>query len=297
MTLGVLEPLLRELIGHAEEARLQGLTPRVAFDCDKTLIDGDIGEATLASMTLSGSLPERDAWWEPLGAVLSAEALQNLIDRYQRARQAMSVSPELFSELWGAYEALCQADIKAGYLYAARIWLGCSLSGLQARSAEAVSRALAMSLAPCPHAGGLVSRGVRPRPVMRALIDALHQADIEVWVVSSSERSLVQALTPHLGVMPERVIAIDFEPHAGLVSAQPVEPCPIGSGKTERYLSVHEHPPLGMFGDSRHDLPLMQTAGWGALIDHGHVELLQRATALGAHIIPAAEVSAAHFMK
>lgn len=283
--------LLQEVCVRAQKARLMGIIPRVAFDCDQTLIDGDIGEATLATVILNGELPRQQAWWAPLLEILDESVLKTLKTRYELESKQGLISPDLFHQIWTAYEMLCQRNIREGYLLAARIWLGLSEQQMTERCHYFVSEALKNDLHPCPKTGSIVSRGVRPRPYMMALIKALTAQEIEVWIVSSSQRQLVQILAPHLGIPPQRVLGIDFhiDEHIG---ADPIEPCPIAQGKSERFLSVHQNPPLGMFGDSRYDLPLMETSGWGVLIDHGSVAVVQMAQKLGVvQILPASEVS------
>ena len=136
-----------------------------------------------------------------------------------------------------------------------------------------------------------MSRGVRVRSVMTSLIGELERAGVEVWVVSSSQRALVQAVAPHLQLSPTRVLGIDVQHEQGRSGVRPVEPCPVAEGKSARFLAELGEPPIGMFGDSRYDLPLMQTAGWGALIDHNNPALARAAEALGVHVIPASLVS------
>jgi len=286
-----LNSLLRELLRRADEAQRAGLTPRVAFDCDQTLIDGDIGEATLASLTLSGELPTQAEWWSPLKAVLGQEGLQSLFDRYEQARRSGAVPVGLFQALWRAYEALCEAHILEGYLFAATVWYGAPASQLTERCEEVAKRALTTEVRACPKTGGVVSRGVRVRPVMRSLVRALQGAGVEVWVVSSSQRGLVQAIAPYLDIPSARVLGIDLKLEQGRSGLTPVEPCPVAEGKSQRFISEHGAPPIGMLGDSRYDLPLMRTAGWGALIDHGQPVLAQLAQEEGFHVIPSSVVS------
>jgi len=285
--LGPLSPLFNELLERAAERRAQGSTPRVAFDCDQTLIEGDIGEAALATLALRAELPTEQSWWAPLETAIGAQARDELRLQYLEARDAQRVPPALCRALLAAYESLCKRDVRQGYLFAAGVWQGRALEE-QARLAEdLVGQALSAPLSPCDQTETLSSRGVRVRPLMRALVKALEAEGVEVWVVSSSERSLVAALATRLGLSSSQVLGLDFELIEGRVTGQPIEPIVIERGKCERFMSVHAEPPIGMFGDSQYDLPLMELSAWGVLIDHGDEALAARARALGVYIIPA----------
>jgi phosphoserine phosphatase len=274
---------------------------RVAFDCDKTLIQGDIGEATLATLLLRGALKGGEAWWRPLEerGLINACPQEGLQTRYLQALNSkQGVNPALFEELWTAYEGLCALDIQEGYLLAARCWAGYTPQEARALAHAEVSEALQRPITPCEQTSRLAPRGVRVRPLMRELIDRLHAEGVEVWVVSSSQQYTVEAMVAHLGVPPERVMGIELHStEGGEVGHDCVRPAPIEEGKRACYLAAHGTPPVAMFGDSRYDLPLMEASGWGVLIDHdnpegseGINELRARAEALGAHIIHASLV-------
>jgi phosphoserine phosphatase len=272
---------------------------RIAFDCDKTLIQGDIGEATLATLLLRGGLKAGALWWRPLEerGLISACPEGGLRARYERALSSEEgVTPSLFAELWAAYEGLCALDIQEGYLLAARCWAGYTPHEARASARDEVSEALERPLTPCELTQGHAPRGVRVRPLMRELIERLHAEGVEVWVVSSSQQYTVEAMVAHLGVPPERVMGIEFHStEEAVVGHDCVTPAPIEEGKRACYLAAHGAPPVAMFGDSRYDLPLMEASGWGVLIDHESPDKLSevraRAEALGAHVIHASLVN------
>ncbi len=299
MSLGPLTPAYEHInalcLTHGEALARRGVPLRVAFDCDKTLIAGDIGEASFARLLSQGRVLSCDEWW----AALPAREVSALRPAYEREAARVAVErarggePEplnaaLFDDLWRAYESLCAREIREGYLFAARCCTGYALSEARALADEMVEEALASPVT----AGRGPSLGVRPRPAMRALVSALEGRGVEVWVVSSSQDLLVERLvTRELGVRGERVIGVGFELDArGALSSRPVEPCPIDEGKRARFLASLGEPPLVMVGDSRYDLPLMRASAGGVFVDHGRAELRAQAEALGAVVVLAQEL-------
>lgn len=300
MTLGPLTPALEHIRALASSSPAAGRAPdhplRVAFDCDKTLVAGDIGEAAFARLISQGRVRSLDAWWAPLPAE-EARALRPAYEREAAriaAERARGGEPEplnarLFGDLWGSYERLCALNIREGYLFAARCFTGYTPREAAALAAEQVEEALSSPVT----AGEGPCLGVRPRPAMRALVAALEGEGLEVWVVSSSHEALVTPLvTRELGVPSGRVIAVGFELDAesGLLSPSPVEPCPIEEGKRTRFLEQLGAPPLLMVGDSRYDLPLMRASAGGVFVDHGRAVLRAEAEELGALIISAEDL-------
>lgn len=299
MSLGPLIPALELInalsLAHGERLARLGVPLRVAFDCDKTLVAGDIGEASFARLLSQGRVLSCDEWWAPLPAA-EASALRPAYEReaarvaVERARggEPEPLNAALFDHIWSAYESLCARDIREGYLFAARCFTGYLPQEAAALAAEMVEEALASPVT----SGEGPCLGVRPRPAMRALVSALEGVGVEVWVVSSSQELFVERLvTQELGVRAGRVIGVGFELDArGALSARPVEPCPIEEGKRARFLETFGEPPLVMVGDSRYDLPLMRVSAGGVFVDHGRADLRAEAEALGALMIPSQEL-------
>ena len=70
-------------------------TPRVVFDCDQTLIEGDIGEYTLAYM-LHHKLSHTDPqWWSYLSSVLDDDSLY--LAYQAECKQTTALSDHIFT--------------------------------------------------------------------------------------------------------------------------------------------------------------------------------------------------------
>ena len=290
-----------EAARHPEE-------PRFAFDCDQTLIRGDLGEATYRRALAHRWIISHDAWWRHLdvGEIGSAPERAAWRVAYERESQARSLSggyaeglprvDTLSAELWSAYETLCRVDVRSGYIYAAR-------SVYQRLDVEVATLALT-ALADDP--------AVEERSSMRSFVE--HLADSgEVWVVSSSQAEIVRALARRYKISDARVVGIDFRCDAkGRYTDELIHPAPIDAAKVDAFKAaakdvseIAPHDSVSdrsapsptargltlMVGDSRYDLPMMRYAACAILIDHKRsTELTRAAFELGATCIPYSSV-------
>ncbi|MBI2945558.1 MAG: haloacid dehalogenase-like hydrolase [Candidatus Wallbacteria bacterium] len=100
----------------------------------------------------------------------------------------------------------------------------------------------------------------------RNLIRALQGKGWDVWIVSASNRWIVQAGAPYLGVAPSRVVGIDLVVRDGVLTSELAYPVTWGLGKVaaiERFIGAR---PDFASGDSRGDLEMMEQARRLALL-------------------------------
>ncbi len=100
----------------------------------------------------------------------------------------------------------------------------------------------------------------------RNLIAALHGAGWEVWIVSASNRWIVQAAAPSVGVDPSHVIGIDLVVEDGILTDRLAYPVTWGQGKVAAIEQLIGRLPDLVAGDSRGDLEMLQSARRGALL-------------------------------
>ena len=70
-------------------------------------------------------------------------------------------------------------------------------------------------------------------PMQKELIERLHNAGVEVWVVSASNRWSVEAGALYFGIEPENVIAMKVKVKDGILTDEFVPPVLHGEGKVE----------------------------------------------------------------
>ncbi len=94
---------------------------------------------------------------------------------------------------------------------------------------------------------------------MAALVAALHKAGVELWAVSSTSRWVVAEGLREFGIPEERLLAAEVRVTDGLIGAEIVN-VPTGEGKAAALARVGLHHPDAVFGNSIHDLAMLEMA-------------------------------------
>jgi phosphoserine phosphatase len=96
-------------------------------------------------------------------------------------------------------------------------------------------------------------------PEMARLAAALGKAGVELWAVSSTNRWVVAEGTREFGIPAERVVAADMRVVNGVISSEILE-VPTGAGKAVALRRVGLSHPDAVFGNSVHDLAMLEMA-------------------------------------
>jgi phosphoserine phosphatase len=102
---------------------------------------------------------------------------------------------------------------------------------------------------------------VQPRifEEMAALLAKLDQAGVELWAVSSTNKWVVAEGARGFGIPEERVLAAEVRVADGLITADLVD-VPTGEGKAVALKRVGLARPDAVFGNSVHDLAMLELA-------------------------------------
>ena len=98
------------------------------------------------------------------------------------------------------------------------------------------------------------------------LFEAIDSMGGEVWIVSASHRWIIEVAVRELGIPAERVIAGDLECIDSKLTSRVIEPFPNGIGKAKAIAKRIGSTPRVAFGNSRHDLPMLECAESAVLI-------------------------------
>lgn len=164
------------------------------------------------------------------------------------ARGMVVAGPD-YGSVFEEYEARCRLDTDAGYA-----WAVSSMAGLNEGDAIGTS-----VLAWAAH------RHLVPEAI-RELLTWLEASGVEVWLVSASNRWVIETAAAELGVPPERVIAMSMDIVHGQLDGEVHRPLSNGPGKArliEQRIGVR---PLLAVGNSRHDLAMLKQAYLGAVV-------------------------------
>jgi phosphoserine phosphatase len=110
-------------------------------------------------------------------------------------------------------------------------------------------------------AAGYVSEFVLPRVFaeMADLIAALRGQGAELWAVSSTNKWVVSAGVRSFGIPEERVLAAEVKVQSGIITSDLVD-VPTGEGKAASLRRVGLPQPDAVFGNSIHDLAMLDIA-------------------------------------
>lgn len=156
--------------------------------------------------------------------------------------------------VWIEYLHRCALNTLDGYYYIAQVMADLREAQLQELAADFVARELQ----------GQVFAA------QKHLFQALEQAGHEVWIVSASNRWLIEAAAPLLELSPARVCAMDSELEAGRLSDRPRGPIVQGVGKVEIIQQRIQKRPLLAMGNSHGDAAMLQYAEHAVVIDSEH---------------------------
>lgn len=267
--------------------------PAAAFDWDETVIEHDVGDALyfyqvdhlafdFASEDFWALIPEahRQAWRTEVGPLLGLSPSDAQVHpAYQTYRHRG----------YRLYGEILQAPIEVGFPWFTQVLSGMTVAQVEARAEAVLEHCLAESLGEILVWGAdgvepvRVRCGLRFRPAMIALIQALQAHDFQVWVVTATNRWTVSVMARRLGIPDERVIGMETELDGagGRLTTRLVEPAPYFAGKATCLRAALGSARLILAaGDSPSDEALLQMADAARLlIAPRNAALLARAQA------------------
>jgi phosphoserine phosphatase len=280
--------------------------PLIVFDCDQTLIQGDVGEILLSflwknrlvqSIAPFEALLIKDAFGEETGNLM-----------LETMSVALRDSQKYFAYLWDLYKLLYETKVSCALTFAA----GC-LEHFEAHQRQSVCQQifeqaltwdlafedlkadylgianpqLLLSLTPqdletryddlfdCPKS---IWVHVQPFLAQMSLMQVFQEHQFEVAVISGSAQLIVEEVARLFKLPLKQVVALHFE--NGVL----LEPAPIHHRKIEACLHHFGRLPLMMFGDSLNDVPLMEKSTYALLVDYQKNQVVEKARHMGAMI-------------
>jgi HAD superfamily phosphoserine phosphatase-like hydrolase len=177
------------------------------------------------------------------------------------------------------YEAQCRQDLRSAYVRLVSTLIG--------GRTEAEARGMALEALSIGERRG----HLEIREPIRELVWALHRHGWDVWIVTASPEVLVQALAERMGIHPDRVVGMR-SPLGGDGRYAPIvtDPITFREGKVEALRAAAGRDPVFAAGDSGSDAPLLGTARYALLLDHGDPELRAEGEARGWWIEPGGRI-------
>ncbi len=122
------------------------------------------------------------------------------------------------------------------------------------------------------------------RGAMKGLVAGLQGEGFETWIVSASNRWIVHAAAPSVGIPQDRVLGIETQVADGVLTTRPLYPRPCNQGKVDaiqKHIGVR---PVFAFGDSMGDFEMLAYAEQPLVVgrrDLGDNELVRQASSRG----------------
>ena len=231
------------------------------FDCDDTLVKGDIGEAMLYFQLehFLFRLSPGTLWPDHP----KHEELNNLYDGLSHLPPEKAVHDRRFVSF-----AEMVLDWYFGQLADGRTEKACSdivrlFAGFTRSEAMQIAEATAKRELGSPVQRTVIGhhdlpRGIRFIKQTIDLFELLRSKGFEIWIVSGSNQWSVEAVCERIGIRNDHVIGIDLEKENQALTPVIKQPVPVLEGKVAALKSRTQSPPAIVVSDSTYDIPLFE---------------------------------------
>jgi len=234
--------------------------PLAVFDCDGTIIKGDIGESMFYRQIehFAFRVSPAEVWPDhPQRAEL--DRTFSILAATPASARRSHTAFDLFSRLLVTryFDQLAGGNIAKACTEIVQLFAGFTLDEVHAFAEATLAEELDMPLSQISLGGRSLPRGAR---FLRESVDLLHTLQdhgFDIFSVSGSSKWSVEPVLAYLGVPADRVIGIDLHLEEGILSTEPQKPVPIHGGKVEALRRFDQRPPVLVASDSRHDIPLL----------------------------------------
>ncbi len=233
--------------------------PLSVFDCDGTIIQGDIGEAMFYRQIEHALFR-----FSPAEIWTDYPERGELDRRYQRLRgmptdEERSAFAEMllswyFDQLAARRTSKACADI-------VRLFAGFSPDEIRSIADDTLAYELSAPIGKRPLGKRTVPTGIRYIAESRQLFHTVREKGFDILVISGSAVWGVQSVFKRLDFPPDRVFGIDLEVDGNVLAARVKTPVPVLEGKVSLLGQLSAEKPAVVFSDSVYDVPLFLASG------------------------------------
>jgi phosphoserine phosphatase len=236
-----------------------GPRPVAIFDCDGTVIKGDVGEAMFYRQI------EQFLFRRSPAELWSEHPLHEELDgRFRRLAAlppaARRDSPDFtpFAEILLSYYhgQIAEGHVAKACADIVRLLAGFTLGEVRAIAEATCADELAAPLGTRRLGSRDIPRGIRFLVDALDLVRELQQRNFEIWAVSGSNRWSVEPVFARLGIGSDRVVGLEMRQQNGLITSEAIEPVPIREGKIPAFQRATSRVPVFVASDSKNDVPL-----------------------------------------
>jgi phosphoserine phosphatase len=234
--------------------------PLAVFDCDGTVIQGDIGESMFYRQIehFAFRVSPAEVWHDHPGRSELGKAYSTLVATPESKRRMHPAFDPFAGLLLSWYhDQLAEGKITKACTDIVQLFAGFTLAEVRAFAEATFNEELQSPMGHCSLGGRPLPRGARFLRETVDLLQTLQQHGFDILAISGSNKWSVEPVFAHLGVPAEQVVGIDLVVNDNTLSAEPRTPIPIQHGKVEALRRIDARSPVLVASDSRNDIPLL----------------------------------------
>jgi phosphoserine phosphatase len=251
-------PALRDCLARHSD-HTSGKAPLAIFDCDGTVIKGDIGEAMLYYQL------EHFLFRVSPASIWEDHPQRQELDKLFSALKG--TSPEQIAHV-PSFPAFCdivlswyfgqiaEGNVEKACANIVQLLTGFSLPEVRYIAEATLVRELEQSFGERLLGRRTLPTGIRFIKETVELLDTLREEGFEIWAVSGSSKWSVEPVFNRLGVPEERILGIELLSKDGVLLPEVRKPVPIRGKKVDALRAHRKEPPALVASDSRNDIPL-----------------------------------------
>ncbi|MBX2992154.1 MAG: haloacid dehalogenase-like hydrolase [Bacteroidetes bacterium] len=255
-------PDLQEFVREAA-SNTGSYRPVAVFDCDGTIIKGDIGEAMFYYQIEHFLLRVNPAnIWLDHPKREELDTLYTLLSSLPSERRTQDRRYLSFAEMlleW-YFDQLAEGRTEKACSDIVKLLGKFSEAEVRQIALATYNEELAAPLSVRKFGKITVPRGIRYISESVALLKELQQLDFDIWAISGSNKWSVQPVFQQLGIQRDHIIGIDLHTTGNTLSPKVQTPVPVLNGKVETLQALISDPPLVVVSDSMYDAPLFEYA-------------------------------------
>jgi phosphoserine phosphatase len=287
-------PVAKQLSSWLEERSKQKKGVLAVFDFDNTCVHHDIGEALFHHLVSEMKLCPSKNFFERVGKKYHAQELQkiyqtlkNLPAANRKKNPQYAIYRKFMLEAY--YKRIKQEGAQITYLWVVSIMSGMTEEAVYAACDATISTEFEKPLqeetvvvGPNDSEPLIIKEGVRLYPEILELMTSLKKNGGEVWVVSASNRWIIERVIKMKNLPVDNFIGMEVHVKGGELTNNFIKPTPAGTGKWEAIQKRIGRTPNLVAGDSPSDYEMLEHAtDIALLIDHGNKERVAHAKKKG----------------
>ena len=254
-------PALEAFLKEFENAHTLSKRPIAVFDCDGTIIKGDIGEAMFYHQLERFQLRESPAniWLDNP----KREQLENLYstlaslppDKRIQDRRFVSFAETILE--W-YFDQLTDGKVEKACSDIAKLFTKFTEEEVHRIAMSTLNEELASPISIRKIGKYDIPTGIRYLQEPVHLLKQLQRRGFEIWVVSGSNKWSVEAVFERFGVPSDHIIGVELQSTKNVLTTKVQTPVPVLEGKVQALQQMISESPMIMVSDSTYDIPLFE---------------------------------------